>query len=96
MSSSIAISHNVSISNRVTIRDSDNNFIDGSKGTSGPIVIGDHVWIGLNVTISKGMPIGSGSVVAAGAMVTSDVPENTLDPCRGVPARTIRENIVWG
>ena len=91
---SITIGHDVAISNRVTIRDSDNHAINGNQATTAPIVIGDHVWIGLNATILKGVRIGSGSAVAAGAVVVRDVPPRTL--VGGVPARIIKEEIQWG
>jgi acetyltransferase-like isoleucine patch superfamily enzyme len=91
--SSITIGHGVAISSGVTIRDSDNHSINGNTAISAPIVIEDHVWIGLNATILKGVRIGSGAVVAAGAVVTSDVPRNTL--VGGVPAKVIKQDVVW-
>jgi acetyltransferase-like isoleucine patch superfamily enzyme len=91
--SSIYIGNNVAISKGVTIRDSDNHSINGNARVSAPIFIGDNVWIGLNVTILKGVHIGNGSVVAAGAVVTKDVPSNAL--VGGVPAKIIKENIIW-
>jgi acetyltransferase-like isoleucine patch superfamily enzyme len=90
---SITIGHGVAISSGVTIRDSDNHSINGNPVVSAPIFIEDHVWIGLNATILKGVRIGSGSVVAAGAVVTSDVPANSL--VGGVPAKVIKQDIVW-
>ena len=50
--------------------------------------IGNDVWIGGNVTILPGITIGNNVVVAAGAVVTKDIPDNTL--VAGVPARPIR------
>jgi acetyltransferase-like isoleucine patch superfamily enzyme len=58
-----------------------------------PIEIGSHVWIGSRATILKGVKIGSGSVVAYGAVVTNNVPENTL--VAGVPAKIIKHNVQW-
>jgi len=64
---------------------------DGSKYLityTKPISIGNDVWIGGNVTIIGGVHIGNNVVVAAGAVVTKDVPDNTI--VGGVPAKTIR------
>ncbi len=52
-----------------------------------PVVIGDHVWIGMNSLVMKGVTIGAGSVVAAGSVVTSDIPPRSV--AAGVPARVI-------
>ena len=54
-----------------------------------PVVIEDGCWLGAGVTVLPGVTIHRGSVVAAGAVVTSDVPPNTL--VGGVPARRIRD-----
>jgi acetyltransferase-like isoleucine patch superfamily enzyme len=52
------------------------------------IHIGKRVWIGANATVTQGVTIGDNSVVAAGAVVTRDVPANTI--VGGVPARIIK------
>ncbi|MBR1885984.1 MAG: sugar O-acetyltransferase [Schwartzia sp.] len=54
-----------------------------------PVRIGNDVWIGGNATILPGVTIGNNVVIAAGAVVTKDVPDNTL--VAGVPAKKIRE-----
>ena len=54
-------------------------------GIAKPVHIGNDVWIGGNVTILPGVTIGNNVVVAAGAVVTKDVPDNTL--VGGVPAK---------
>ena len=53
-----------------------------------PIRIGKNVWIGSNATVVPGVSIGDGAIVAAGAVVTKDVPPNTV--VGGVPARIIK------
>ena len=53
-----------------------------------PIVIGRKVWIGANATILKGVTIGDGASVAAGAVVTKDVPADSI--VVGAPARVVR------
>lgn len=60
-------------------------------GTShfGEIVIEDGCWLASRCTVLPGVTIGSGAIVAAGAVVTRDVPPNTL--VAGVPARVVRE-----
>jgi acetyltransferase-like isoleucine patch superfamily enzyme len=52
-----------------------------------PVTIGDNVWIGRRAIIFPGVTIGEGSVISAGAVVTSDVPANTV--VAGNPARRI-------
>lgn len=58
-----------------------------------PINIGNHVWIGLRAIILKGVTIGDGAVIAAGAVVTNNVPANSV--VAGVPARVMSENVNW-
>jgi acetyltransferase-like isoleucine patch superfamily enzyme len=53
-----------------------------------PIVIERNVWIAAGATIIGGVTVGENSVVAAGAVVTRDVPPDTL--VAGNPARVVR------
>ncbi|TXE64167.1 acyltransferase [Serratia nematodiphila] len=58
------------------------------------ISIGDHVWIGCNVSVLKGTTIASGCVVAANSVVSGDfLMENCL--IAGNPAKVVKENISW-
>ena len=57
-------------------------------GIATPVSIGNDVWIGANVTILPGITIGNNVVIAAGAVVTKDVPDNSL--VGGVPAKLIK------
>lgn len=61
------------------------------RGTTypAPIVLGRNVWVGSNATILRGVTIGDNAVVAAGAVVSRDVPANTI--VGGVPARIIKK-----
>ena len=54
-----------------------------------PITIGDNVWLGGGVSVLPGVSIGDGSVIGASAVVTRDVPANTV--AVGSPARVLRE-----
>ena len=53
-----------------------------------PINLGDNVYIGNNVIILPGVNIGSNVVIGAGAVVSKDIPDNSL--AVGVPARVIK------
>ena len=53
-----------------------------------PIVVGSNVYIGNGVYILPGVTIGNNVVVGAGAVVTKDVPDNSV--VAGVPARVIK------
>ena len=54
-----------------------------------PVKIGNNVWIGAHATILAGVTIGDNAVVAAGAVVTKDVPANSV--VGGVPAKIIKK-----
>nr|MDF9461308.1 sugar O-acetyltransferase [Lactobacillus amylovorus] len=54
-----------------------------------PITIGDNCWLASNVTVCPGVTIGNGCVIGAGAVVTKDVPDNSL--VVGVPGKVIRK-----
>ncbi len=54
-----------------------------------PIKIEDNVWIGGGAILLPGVRVGRNAVVGAGAVVTRNVPANTV--VAGNPARVIRE-----
>ncbi|PBQ33890.1 acetyltransferase [Sphingobacteriaceae bacterium] len=56
--------------------------------TVGKIIIRKNAWIGANATILQGVTIGENSVVAAGAVVSEDVPSNTI--VGGIPAKILK------
>jgi acetyltransferase-like isoleucine patch superfamily enzyme len=84
---SIIIGNDVAIGPRVSIRDDDGHGLVGSP-RFGPIVIGNHVWLGEGVRVLKGVTIGDGVIVAAGSVVTRDLPAGNL--CAGTPCRPLR------
>ena len=53
------------------------------------MTIGNNVWLGGGAKLLPGVTIGDGAIVAAGAVVTRDVPENTI--VGGVPASIMRQ-----
>lgn len=87
----VQIGNNVRIAPYTIILDSDfHNPLDPFSDVEGkPIIIHDNVWIATRATILRGVTIGSGAVVATGAVVTRDVPENTI--VAGVPAKVIKK-----
>lgn len=58
------------------------------EAQASPVTIGNDVWIGGKVAIMPGVTIGNNVVIAAGAVVTKDIPDNTL--VGGIPAKKIR------
>lgn len=55
-----------------------------------PIVVGNDVYIGVRSIIMPGVTIGNNVIVGAGAVVTKDVPDNSV--VVGVPARVIKSS----
>ncbi len=61
--------------------------IERNKGLefARPIIVGNNVWIGANVTVVPGVTIGDNCVIGAGSVVTKDIPDNTVavgNPCK--------------
>lgn len=58
------------------------------------IVIGNHVWIGRNVSILKNAVISSNTIVGMNSMVTKKfVNENCI--LAGMPAKVVKEGVNW-
>jgi acetyltransferase-like isoleucine patch superfamily enzyme len=66
----------------------DRPIIEQPVQTKGPIVIGDHAWLGTGVIVLGGVSIGKGAVIGAGAVVTKDIPENAI--AVGMPAKVVK------
>lgn len=60
-----------------------------SEAFLGPVIIKKNAWIAIGVIILPGVTIGEGAIVASGAVVTKDVPPNTM--VGGIPAKVIKE-----
>ena len=90
----VTIGSHVNLAQGITVTALNHNFentnerIDLQGVTTKQVVINDDVWIGANAVILPGVTIGRHAVVAAGAVVTTDVPENTV--VGGVPAKIIK------
>jgi len=61
---------------------------DGEKLIKKPVDIGDNVEIGSSAVILPGVTIGNNSTIGAGAVVTTDIPSNSI--AVGIPARVIK------
>lgn len=52
------------------------------------MIIGEDVWLGINVQIMPGVVIGRGATIGAGAVVTKSIPPYCI--AVGVPAKPIK------
>lgn len=91
--SSITIKNNVLIGVHCSIIDNDGHHLDADKRLNGtpksaPVIIEDNVFLGDRVTVLKGVTIGANSVIGNGAVVTQNIPPNTV--AAGNPAKVIR------
>lgn len=90
----LSIGNDVLIASKVYISDHDHDFTslgDVPKNwplISAPVIVGDRVWIGENVSILKGVTLGDDCVVGANSVVTKSFPNRSV--IAGVPAKTIR------
>lgn len=56
--------------------------------SAAPITLEDNVWLDGSVVVCPGVTIGENSIIGAGAVVTRDIPANSI--AVGNPARVIR------
>ena len=64
------------------------------KNYSQDITIGDHVWIGQNVVVTKGSIVQDHSIVGVGSIVTRKFKESNV-AIAGNPASVIKNNVDW-
>jgi len=84
----LQIGDNVSVSAECLILTAAGRVGGGRSIAEGrPVVIEDHVWIGMRAIVMPGVRIGRGAVVAAGSVVTADVPPLAI--VFGAPARAV-------
>ncbi|WP_299447255.1 DapH/DapD/GlmU-related protein [uncultured Phycicoccus sp.] len=84
----VTVGDRVHIVDDVYIGSADHDRADRSAvHGSGPVVVGDDVFIGQRAVVLGGVSIGAGATVGAGAVVTHDVPAGAT--VAGVPARVV-------
>lgn len=87
----IHLGSNVEIAPGCRLISSNHDLEDFSKSmpSTGPIEIGDNVWIGANCVVLPGVKIGTNVVIGAGSIVTKDIPDNSI--AVGNPCKVIKE-----
>ncbi len=84
----VTIGDNVSISPEVAIITTQHKWREpGFPLDIRPVVIEDHVWIGMRAILLPGTHVGRGAVVAAGAVASGDIPPMSV--VAGIPARVV-------
>lgn len=86
----ITIDDNVMLAPKVSLLSEGHPIAANNRQTlsTGSIHIKKNAWIGANATILQGVTVGENSVIAAGAVVSNDVPANTV--VGGIPAKYIK------
>jgi maltose O-acetyltransferase len=87
---SVEIGRDCDIGQYAIIIDNDFHRTDDhhARPKGSPVVIEDEVWLGARVTVLPGSHIGRGSVIGAHAVVSGEIPPDSL--AVGVPARVVR------
>lgn len=83
----IKIGNNVRCGANTLITDSDWHGDDPRVGPSKPVIIGDNVWLGINVVVLKGVEIGENTLIGANSLVTKSIPANVIaagNPCKEI------------
>ena len=60
---------------------------DPRSGKPKDVIIGDNVWLGVNVVVLKGVTIGDNTLIGANSLVTTNVPANVIaagNPCKAI------------
>lgn len=94
----VAVGNDGMMSNAVVVRTSDGHTIFDAAtkaeiNASESVFIGHHVWLGNDSRVNKGTVIGSGSVLGQRSIASRTLDANCI--YAGIPARKVREGIVW-
>lgn len=96
---SITVGRDCLFSRSIRIRTGDSHsLLDKTTGKrinpSRSVTIGDHVWVGTEVTVLKGTTVPEGCVVGARSLLCKEYP-TAYSVLAGVPAREVRQNVDW-
>lgn len=94
----IEIGDHCMLSSRIIIDRTDHHAIfDSTTGLKinydQDVFIGEHVWIGRDVRISKGSNVGDNTIIGQASLVTGHVKGSSV--YGGIPARCIKEGVTW-
>ena len=90
----VSIGRECVIADRVMLIDFDHGVVDVDRPTrlqgiyKRDVRVGHNVWIGYGACILRGVTIGDNAIIGTSAVVTKDVPANSV--VAGIPARVIR------
>jgi acetyltransferase-like isoleucine patch superfamily enzyme len=101
----IAIGRECIIADRVMMIDFDHGVVDVERPIrqqgiyKRDVDVGHNVWIGYGACLLRGVSVGNNAIIGTSAVVTSDVPADTV--AAGIPARVIRtrdapRTLRWG
>ncbi len=93
------IGHDCMFSTGIHIRNSDSHSIYSYEtrqriNPDSPVIIGDHCWIGRNVTIGKGVRICDDIIVGQASLVATSL-LSSHSVYGGVPSRLIKNDTTW-
>jgi acetyltransferase-like isoleucine patch superfamily enzyme len=72
---------------RFDFDDLDKPIAEQDSYSTGPIIVGENVWIATRVTVLDGVHIGKGCIVSAGSVVTGNIPPGAV--AHGIPAKVV-------
>ena len=91
---SVTIGRECIVADRVMLIDFDHGVVEVERPIrlqgiyKRDVLVGNNCWIGYGACILRGVTIGDNSVVGTSAVVTADLPANSV--CAGIPARVLR------
>ena len=97
-STTVKIGENGLFSSDITIRTGDSHSVLDLSGKrinpSQNVMIGDHVWVGNHVIITKGVTIANDCIVGTGTVVTKGCEEEHV-VLAGAPDRIVKRDVSW-